>query len=61
MIELTKLNKKKFMLNCDMIESMEASPDTVVTLRNGKLYIVEETPEEIVHQVIDYKRKIFIV
>lgn len=61
MIELTKLNKKKFVLNCDMIESVEATPDTVITLRNGKLCIVEETPEEIVHRVIDYKRKIFIL
>lgn len=59
MIELTKLNKKKFILNCDLIETVEQTPDTVITLRNGKLLIVEETPEEITNSVITYKRKIF--
>ncbi len=59
MIELTKLNKKKFYLNCDLIETVESTPDTVITLRNGKLVIVEEDPHEIVHLVIAYKRKLF--
>lgn len=58
MIELTKLNKKKFFLNCDMIETVESTPDTVITLRNGKLSIVEESPQEVVHLVIEYKRKL---
>lgn len=59
MIELTKLNKKKFFLNSDMIESVESTPDTVIALSNGKLVIVEETPKEIVHLVIEYKRRLF--
>ena len=58
MIELTKLNKKKFFLNCDIIETVESTPDTVITLRNGKVIIVEEAPMEIMHLVIEYKRKL---
>ena len=58
MIELTKLNKKKFYLNCDLIETIESTPDTVITLRNGKLVLVQETPEKIVEEVIAYKRKL---
>ncbi len=58
MIELTKLNKKKFYLNCDLIETIESTPDTVITLRNGKLVLVQETPENIVEEVIAYKRKL---
>jgi flagellar protein FlbD len=58
MIELTKLNKKKFYLNADLIETIESTPDTVITLRNGKLVLVEETPEKIVEEVIAYKRKL---
>ncbi len=58
MIELTKLNKKKFYLNCDLIETIESTPDTVITLRNGKLVLVQETPETIVKEVIAYKRKL---
>ncbi len=60
MIELTKLNKKKFYLNADLIETIESTPDTVITLRNGKLVLVEETPERIVEEVIAYKRKLLI-
>lgn len=59
MIELTKLNKKKFILNCELIESVEATPDTVITLRNGKLFIVTESPHEVVRMTIEYKRGLF--
>lgn len=59
MIELTKLNKKKFILNCELIESVESTPDTVITLRNGKLYIVMEPPERIVDMTVEFKRALF--
>ena len=58
MIELTKLNKRKFYINCDLIETIESTPDTVITLRNGKLVIVEEPPDMIVKNVVEYKRKL---
>ena len=56
MIELTRLNKKKFILNCDLIESIESTPDTVITLRNGKLCIVEESPEQVAEMTLDYRK-----
>ena len=36
MIEVTRLNNKIFILNCELIESVESTPDTVITLTNGK-------------------------
>lgn len=59
MIELTRLNKKKFLLNCDLIEAVESTPDTVITLRNGKLCIVEEAPTAIAEMVLQYRRSQF--
>lgn len=59
MISLTGLNNKQMYLNCDHIEKMEQVPETLITLTNGKKYIVLETPEEVIHKVIEYKRKIF--
>jgi flagellar protein FlbD len=56
LIELSRLNKKKFILNCELIESIESTPDTMITLRNGKLLIVEETPERIAQMVLEYQR-----
>jgi flagellar protein FlbD len=59
MIQLTKLNKKQFILNCDLVETIEATPDTVITLRNGKIYIVAETPDEIVALVSEFRRRLY--
>ncbi|UZQ86922.1 flagellar FlbD family protein [Thermoclostridium stercorarium] len=58
MIEVTRLNNKAFILNCEWIETVEATPDTVITLTNGRKYVVAEKVEEVVRKVIEYKRKI---
>ncbi len=59
MIELTKLNGLKFVLNCEFIESLEETPDTVISTTNGKKFLVSEKVDEIVEKVVEYKRKIF--
>jgi len=51
MIELTRFNGGKFFLNATHIELVEATPDTVITLANGKKYIVKEDAEKVVVQV----------
>jgi flagellar protein FlbD len=56
LIELTRLNKKKFILNSELIEAIESTPDTMITLRNGKLLIVAETPEQIAEMVLAYRK-----
>ncbi len=59
MIELTKLNGLKFVLNGELIESVEETPDTVISTTTGKKFIVAEKVEEVVEKVVEYKRKIF--
>lgn len=59
MIELTKLNGLKFVLNGELIESVEETPDTVISTTTGKKIIVAEKVEEVVEKVVEYKRKIF--
>lgn len=59
MIELTKLNDIKFMVNADIIEMVEETPDTVVTLTTGKKMIVKESRQEIRDLVIAYRRSVF--
>ncbi len=59
MIELTKLNDIKFMVNADIIEMIEETPDTVVTLTTGKKMIVKESRQEIRDLVIAYRRSVF--
>ena len=59
MIELTGLNKEEFILNAEVIEKIETMPETLITLTNGKRYIVLESIEEVMHRILRYKRKIF--
>lgn len=59
MIKVTRLNGKEYYINFDLIETIEETPDTVLTLRDGKKYVVSETTDEILNRIIDFKRKIF--
>lgn len=56
MILLTGLNNKEFYLNCDLIEKIEVTPDTVITTTNNKKYVVLEEPNEIIKRIIDFRR-----
>lgn len=58
MIEVTKLSGQKILVNPDLLEMVEETPDTVVTLTTGKKIIVKESRQEIQNLVILYKRKI---
>lgn len=60
MIDLTAMNNTEFVLNADHIEKIECVPETLITLTNGKKYIVLETVEEVKSRVIKYKRRIFV-
>jgi len=56
MIYLTRLNNKVFAINPDLIETLEATPDTVVTLTNEKKYVVKESITEIIERITDFRR-----
>lgn len=59
MIKVTRLNGKELFINCEMIELLEETPDTVITLNTGTKLVVKEKAEEIKTAIIDYKRAIF--
>lgn len=58
MIALRRLNNQPIMVNADLIETLESTPDTVVTLTSGNKLIVRDRMEEIQAKIIEYKRKI---
>jgi len=60
MITVTRLNNEVFVINSELIEKLEAKPDTTITLLNGHVYIVKEKVEEVIKKVIEYKKSIFI-
>ena len=56
MIELTKLNDAPFVLNSDLIETIEENPDTTIKLTTKNLIIVRESMADVVEKVIEYRR-----
>ena len=56
MIELTKLDESRIMVNEDYIELVEETPDTIVTFTTGRKILVKESRQEIKNLVIWYKR-----
>jgi len=55
MIELHRLNGELFVLNPDLIETIETTPDTVVKLLNGHRYLVEESIDYIIRVIAEFR------
>jgi flagellar protein FlbD len=60
MIILTRLNGDKFALNCDLVERVDAHPDTVLTLVDGTKYLVSESIEAVVELVRDFRASVLV-
>jgi flagellar protein FlbD len=58
MIQLTRLNHASLVLNCELIEHIETTPDTVVTMTTGQKITVLEPVDEVVRRVVEYRRRI---
>jgi flagellar protein FlbD len=56
MIELTKLNRSKLVINSDLIEFIESAPDSLITLTTGKKIMVQETIAQIVEAVVHFRQ-----
>ncbi|HOL63261.1 MAG: flagellar FlbD family protein [Elusimicrobiales bacterium] len=59
MILLHKLNNCEILINAELIESVESSPDTVINLVTGNRFIVRESKEDVEMKVIEYKKKVY--
>lgn len=58
MIRLTRLNHATLVLNADLIEHIDITPDTVITLTTGQILRVLESADEVVARIIEFRRKI---
>jgi Uncharacterized protein, possibly involved in motility len=58
MITVHRLNGEEFLINPHLIEVIEATPDTTISLTTGRKFIVKNPVPEVVAQIIDYRRKI---
>ncbi|WP_303674601.1 flagellar FlbD family protein [Vampirovibrio chlorellavorus] len=58
MIEVSRLNGSIYFLNPDLILTLEATPDTVITLTTGEKLMVRESPQELIDRFVAFKRRI---
>jgi len=58
MIQLTRLNHVPLIVNSDLIEHVEVTPDTVIALTTGQKFMVLESAEDVVDRVIQFRRAI---
>jgi flagellar protein FlbD len=59
MIRLTRLNRAPLVLNSDLIEHIDVTPDTVITLTTGQILRVRETAEEVIGKIVRFRRQVF--
>lgn len=59
MIVCEKLNGSKIVINAELIELIEETPDILITLQNGKKLMVKDTIQSIIEKVIAYKREVY--
>ena len=57
MITLSRLNGTTVVINAELIEMLEVTPDTIVTLTNGKKILVQEAADDVIKRVVDYRRE----
>lgn len=58
MVRLTRLNGKEYVVNALLIESLEATPDTMITLVNGKKFVIKESIAEVLSALEEFYKEI---
>lgn len=58
MIQVTRLNHTVLVLNSDLIEHLETTPDTVISMTTGQKFMVRESAEEVIRRVVAFRREI---
>ena len=59
MIKLTRVNGESFYINSDLIQFVETTPDTIITLVNAKKLTVKEKPDQIIDAIVKFQRRLF--
>jgi len=59
MIHLTRINNAPMVLNSELIEHIETTPDTVISLTNGQKILVLETAADIIDKVVEFRRRLY--
>ena len=59
MIKVVRINGREMIINAELIEFVESTPDTIISMSTGKKIIVKDPVNELIGKVLDYRREIF--
>ncbi|RMF57608.1 MAG: endoflagellar protein [Calditrichaeota bacterium] len=59
MITVTRINNSPITINAELIEFIEATPDTIITTMTGKKIIVKDSVDEVVEKIVSYRQRCF--
>jgi flagellar protein FlbD len=59
MIEVNRLNGKSFLINCDLIKTIESTPDTLITLTTNEKVMVQNSIEDILNKTMNYRKRLY--
>ena len=59
MIRLSKLNGNRFVINCELIKFIEATPDTIITMINDEKHMVKEAVDDVIRLTMDYRKRLY--
>jgi len=59
MIKVTRLDNSKVLINVGLIQTLQATPDTIITFTSSEKMIVKEPVEELSKKILDYQRSIY--
>lgn len=57
MIKVTRLDNRELVINAELIEFLETTPETMVSMTTGKRVVVRESVEEVLRRVAEYRRR----
>ena len=57
-ISITKLNEQGMIINCDLIELIESTPDTTITMTTGRKIIIKESVDTVLDKITNYKKRL---
>ena len=61
MIEVTRLQNQPIVINADLIEFVEETPDTMISMTTGKKILVKESVSQVIDRIVGYRRRCLTV
>lgn len=58
MVRLTRLNNAPIVLNSDLIEHVDITPDTVIVMATGQVFRVRESADEVIDRIVEFRRRL---